>query len=105
MEGQDLVRCWERAWRTDPQTWKGPVLCVLSYETKVEENTWNSEARAAGGGGRDVATAAYEMWARFIKEFADLPLGPVCPDFEQYSGAQQHGTGLTHRLKSWLKAP
>lgn len=49
VEGQDLVRCWERAWRTDPQTWKGPVLCVLSYETKAEENTWNSEAGAAGG--------------------------------------------------------
>lgn len=58
-----------------PSSGKGSVLCVLCYETKAEENTWNSEA---GVGGRDVAVTAYKIQTRFIEVFADLPLGAAC---------------------------
>lgn len=57
--------CWERTWRTDSHIWKRSVLCVLCYETKAEENTWNIEA---GVWGEEMfATAADEIWARFVK--------------------------------------
>lgn len=81
--------------------------CPLCIVLRDKGGRKHLEQRGRGwwGGGRDVATAAYEMRARFIKEFAGLPLGPVCPDFEQSSGAQQHGMRLTHGPKSWLKAP
>jgi len=77
------VGCWEWTWRTDSHIWKRSVLCVLCYETKAEENTWNIEA---GVGGRDVAMAACKIWARFVRVLGDrplLPVGPVHHDMEQ----------------------
>lgn len=39
--------CWEWTWRT-VHIWKRSVLCVLCYEAKAEENTWNIEAGVGG---------------------------------------------------------